>query len=60
MNTKKKIICTVLFGVVILAVWVSTFFIENEYFSLYELIAPWICGAWMGERVIKFYEWLSK
>lgn len=60
MNKKKNIICTILFAIVIFSAWVSTFFIENEYCALYEIIAPWICGVWIGERIGKFYEWLSK
>lgn len=60
MNTKKKIICTILFAVVVFAVWASTLFIENEYCSLYEIIAPWMCGALIGDYIIKFYKWLSK
>lgn len=60
MNTKKNIICTVLFGIVVCTLFVATYFIENEHMSLYDLIAPWICGIWIGERIGKFYDWLSK
>ena len=60
MKKSKKIICTILFTVILLGVFIATYFIKNEHFSLYELITPWICGAWLGNCVEKFYLWLDK
>ena len=60
MKKSKKIICTILFTVILYVVLIATYFIKSEYFSLYELIAPWICGAWIYDRVMKFYNWLDK
>ena len=60
MKKGKKIICTILFAVILYGIFIATFFIENEHFSLYELIAPLICGAWISDCVGKFYLWLDK
>ncbi len=60
MKKSRKIVCTILFAVILFGAFIATYFIENEYFSLYELIAPWICGAWLGSCVEKFYLWLDK
>ena len=60
MNKNKIIICTILFSIVTTSAWVLTFFIKNEHFTLYEIIAPVMCGAWMSERIKNFHDWLSK
>lgn len=59
MNKKKSIVCTTLFAIIIISVYVSTMFIKSHFgFSLYEVVAPIICGLWIGERIKKFYSWL--
>ena len=60
MNTKKKVVCTVLFVVIMFALFIGSYFIRNEDLSLYDIIVPWICGSWIYDKTIKFYEWLSK
>ena len=60
MSKKKAIICTILFGIVILAIATATLFIKGNEFTLFEIISPSICGVWCGERIGKFYDWLTK
>ena len=60
MKKSKKIICTILFAVVLNGVFIATCFIKTEHVSLYELISPWICGAWTYGCAMKFYRWLDK
>lgn len=60
MKRSKKVICTILFSVILLGAFIATYFIKNEHFSLYELIAPWICGTWLWGCVRTFYLWLDK
>lgn len=62
MSKKKAIVCTILFGIIIFAIAIVTCFIKSdEYgFTLFEILSPSICGLWCGERVGKFYDWLTK
>jgi hypothetical protein len=62
MSKKKAIICTILFGIIVLTIATATLFIKNdEYgFTLFDIISPTICGLWCGECIIKFYDWLTK
>lgn len=60
MDKKKAVICTVLLSIVVLGVFVATLLIKSDYgFNLYDIISPWICGAWMGEKIRTFYRWLT-
>ena len=61
MNKKKAIICTALLYIVaILAVYASIFLVKNDELNinLFRVISPWIVGAWMGEKIKRFYYWL--
>lgn len=61
MNKKKAVICTTLFSVVMLAMYVSMFFIKNKSgVGLWQPATCCITGLWMGERIKKFYDWLIK
>lgn len=61
MDKKKAVICTILFGVIMIAMFGATFYIENDNsLTLFEFLSPTICGLWVGERVGKFYKWLTK
>lgn len=60
MTRSKKVICTIFFAVILLGVFIATYFIKTENLSLYELIVPWICGRWLGDCVVRFYSWLDK
>lgn len=60
MKNKKAIICTVLFAVVFVGAIVSTIFIKNESFSLYELFANFIVMMWTWKRIENFYNWLTE
>lgn len=61
MNKKKAVICSILLGVVLFAIFVATLLIEGRYgFTLFDVIAPWIAGVYMGEKIKKFYNWLLK
>lgn len=59
MDKKKAVVCTVLFVIVVFGIFVATFFLKNEYGdSLFDVIAPCICGAWMAGKTKTFYNWL--
>ena len=59
MNKKKSIVCTILFAIIVVGAYLSTMFIKSHFgFSLYEVVAPIICGIWLAERIKKFYSWL--
>ena len=59
MDKKKAIVCTVLFGVIVLGTFISTLLIKSKYgFSIFDVISPCICGAWAGGKVRAFYKWL--
>ena len=59
MDKKKAIVCTILFSVVVFGAFISTFLITSKYgFSVFNIIAPWICGDWVVKKVETFYKWL--
>jgi hypothetical protein len=61
MDKKKAVICTILFSIVMLALYVSLFFIKNKSgVGLWQPMTCCITGLWMGERITKFYNWLTK
>ena len=61
MNKKKAVICSTLLSVILFAVFVATLLIKSHYgFTLFDVIAPCIVGAYMGEKIKKFYNWLIK
>ena len=61
MDKKKAVICTILFGIIITAIFVASLLINSEHgFTLYDVFSPIIVGAWMGGKTKKFYDWLTK
>lgn len=60
MKKSKKIICSILFGIILEALLIATYFIKSEQLSMFDVIAPWICGTWVYDQVMKFYKWLDK
>ena len=61
MNKKKAVVCSILLSVVLFAIFVATLLIKSHYgFTLFDVIAPCIVGAYMGEKIKKFYNWLLK
>lgn len=61
MSKKKAVICTILFLIVILAMYTSMFFIKSKSgVGLWQPVTCSITGIWMGECTKKFYEWLTK
>ena len=59
MGKKKAVVCTVLFSIVVFGACIATFFIKNEYgLRLFDMISPYICGAWLGGKTRTFYNWL--
>jgi hypothetical protein len=61
MNKKKALVCTILFTIVLFVLIHCTFMIKNHWGdSLYSLISSCICWVWIGERIVKFYDWLIK
>jgi hypothetical protein len=62
MNKQKAILCTVLYAIVLIAVFTFAIFVKNEEYgiSLYQVFMYAIANAWLGNSIIKFYEWLKK
>lgn len=61
MSKKKAIICTILFAIVICAVFFSTFFIgKDSEIKLWAVITCCVTGNWIANCIMKFYDWLTK
>ena len=62
MSKKKAVVCTILYAIVITVVLTASFFIKSAVngISLYQLIMSVIGNMWIGNSVVKFYEWLRK
>ena len=61
MNKKKSIICTaMLFVIVYTAIMASMYFKAFGDTTYFELLSPFIVGAFAGEKVRKFYFWLRR
>ena len=62
MRKKKAVVCTILYAIVITVVLTASFFIKSAVngISLYQLIVSMIGSMWLGNSVVKFYEWLRK
>ena len=62
MRKWKAIICTILYVIVITVVLTASLFVKSHVngISLYQLIMCTIGGLWIGNSVMKFYEWLRK
>lgn len=57
MSSKKAIICTILFTVVLMAAWVGIG-LTNE--KLFWVVCSVLAGKYIADRVEKFYRWLIK
>lgn len=62
MDKKKAVICTILYVIVISVIMTVSWFVRNEELgiSLYQLIVGIIANMYLGNSVVKFYEWLTK
>lgn len=62
MEKKKAIVCTSLFTVVPMSVFIGSFFVKNadETLVLFDLFAWIITGKWIADSIAKFYKWLMK
>lgn len=61
MDKKKAIVCTILLGVIMFAIFVASVLVNSEHgFTLYDVFSPCIVGAWMGGKMNQFYNWLTK
>lgn len=62
MSKMKAIICTILYVIALTVVLTISFFIKSEVIgiSLHQLILCTIGSMWIGNSVMKFYEWLRK
>lgn len=62
MSKKKAVVCTILYAIVIIVVSTASLFIKSPVngISLYQLIVSMIGSMWLGNSVVKFYEWLRK
>lgn len=65
MNERKAKVCTVLLGIMLLALYIASIFIKNnEGISVYEFMMPMLsaitvfCG--FNKCIARFYEWLTK
>lgn len=61
MEKKKAIICTVLYAFVLVTVLTISFFVKNYDYgiSLYNIIMSIVAYSWLGNSVVKFYNWLK-
>lgn len=61
---KRRILIEILASLIMLGVWVSTYFIEIDETRLNEIIAtvcfPWVVGHIIGKSAIRFGDWLFK
>lgn len=65
MDKKKALICTGLLAIIILSLWISSWFIkitetETLYDFLCKLVFPIFAGLYLTKMVDCFYEWLIK
>lgn len=65
MDKKKALICTGLLAIIILSLWISSWFIKiSETVTLYDflckLVFPILAGLYLSKMVDRFYEWLIK
>jgi hypothetical protein len=61
MDKKKAITCTILFAVVLFGLMLGSTMIKNHWGdSLYSLISSCFCWVWIGERIVKFYDWMRR
>lgn len=62
MDKKKAIICTILFAILTIGVATALFFVKpyDSEISFFHIFSPVIVGWWLGERIGKFYDWLTK
>lgn len=65
MNKRKAGICTMLLGIILLALWISSMLIKNKGgTSLYEFISPMFSSMFIffayTKCINRFYEWLIK
>lgn len=65
MSKKKALVCMGLLVIIILALWISTWFIkitetETLYDFLCKLVFPIFAGLYLTKMVDCFYEWLIK
>ena len=61
MEKKKAIICTVLYALVLVTVLTVSFFVKNDDYgiSLYHIIMNIVAYSWIGNSVVRFYNWLK-
>ena len=61
MDKNKAIVCSVLFSIIIFAIFIASILIENKYeITLYDIFSPFIVGRWIGGKIVDFYNWLRK
>lgn len=65
MSKKKALICTGLLAIIMLSLWISTWFIkitetETLYDYLCKLVFPILAGLYLSKMADRFYEWLIK
>jgi hypothetical protein len=61
---KRKMLIEILAILIMLGVWVSTYFIKIDETRLYEIISiacfPWVVGNIIAKLAIRFSKWLFK
>ena len=61
MNKKKAVVCTILFVIIIMGIYIVALSIKpfNNELSLFHIFSPCIFGLWLSGIIKKFYKWLS-
>lgn len=61
MSKWKAGLCTTLLLIVIIIVLTASYFVKSYYgFTLYQLIIGAIAYLWIGDHIVKFYQYLIK
>lgn len=60
MDKKKATICTILFAVIIVVLFVGAFFIDRGNINLGNTICCFITGWYIADWIKKFFNWLRK
>lgn len=62
MDKKKAIVCTILYVIALTSILTASWFVKSKIaeINLYQLIMCAIGSIWVGNSVVKFYDWLIK
>lgn len=62
MDKKKAIVCAILYVIALTSILTASWFVKSKIveINLYQLIMCTIGSIWVGNSVVKFYDWLIK